>query len=103
MKMDCGRTLKELGEVQESPIERIALLLDLIDVADAIAYAHDRGVVHRDLKPSNVIAGEFGETVVIDWGLAKAVGEADIEEERIDLVPADDQLTRTGTVLGTPV
>ena len=50
------------------------LLRRFIDVCNTIAYAHDRGVLHRDLKPSNILLGRFGETVVIDWGLAKLVG-----------------------------
>src|SRR5262249_45403662 len=50
------------------------LLRRLVDVCHAIDYAHGRGVLHRDIKPGNVIVGKHGETLVVDWGLAKAVG-----------------------------
>ncbi len=53
------------------------LLRTFLDVCNAIEYAHSRGVLHRDLKPSNIIVGKHGETLVVDWGLAKALGRAE--------------------------
>ena len=50
------------------------LLRRFVDVCNAIAYAHSRGVLHRDLKPGNIMLGKYGETLVVDWGLAKALG-----------------------------
>jgi tetratricopeptide (TPR) repeat protein len=104
MKMVKGEPLKELLARAATQAERLALIPNVIAVADAVAYAHAKRIIHRDLKPANVIVGAFGETVVIDWGLAKDLGEPD----RVDAPPddaADDddgQLTRTGAVMGTP-
>ncbi|MBI3409612.1 MAG: serine/threonine protein kinase [Planctomycetes bacterium] len=92
------------------------LLRRLIDVCNALQYAHDRGVLHRDLKPHNIMLGKYGETLVVDWGLAKPVGHAfnaaqSAHEEQAPfleekpLIPASatgSAETVAGTALGTP-
>src|SRR5579862_6525172 len=54
-----------------SSLEFRKLVGRFLDVCNAIQYAHDRGVLHRDLKPGNIMLGPYGETLVVDWGLAK--------------------------------
>jgi serine/threonine-protein kinase len=79
------------------------LLGRFVDVCQAIAYAHSRGVLHRDLKPGNVMLGKYGETLVVDWGLAKVLGQADVEvSEGLLASSADSALTQAGRALGTP-
>ncbi len=91
------------------------LLRRFTDVCDAIAYAHSRGILHRDLKPSNIMLGRYGETLVVDWGLAKAIGRPDLgaeppapsadPEPEPPLVPRSGESlepTLAGSAIGTP-
>jgi serine/threonine protein kinase len=71
MKLVLGQSLARVIRDADTPADRLALLPHVITVAEAVAFAHDQGVVHRDLKPINILVGAFGETIVLDWGLAK--------------------------------
>lgn len=76
MRLLPGRSLAEAVGAAPTWAERAGLLRHVLDAAEAVAYAHGRGVLHRDLKPANVMVGTFGETVVGDWGLAATPREA---------------------------
>lgn len=82
------------------------LLGRFIDVCNAVAYAHSRGVLHRDLKPGNIMLGRYGETLVVDWGIAKSGHEPSAASEEGALLPPsrDDPSSKTvaGTAVGTP-
>lgn len=129
MKLVKGQTLRAIlrginkddpQTIADYPLDR--LLTIFRKVCDAIAFAHHKGVIHRDLKPENIMIGEFGEALVMDWGLAKLMGEepepelAESENEEVDLpgqfdpsgtIPIassgiSEALTMVGEVVGTP-
>ena len=97
MKRLAGVTLLELLATPQPNRQR--LLRTFADVCLAIEFAHSRGVVHRDLKPGNIQLGDFGEVYVLDWGLARVVGEAVAEVVTDDIDSID---VKTGDLLGTP-
>jgi serine/threonine-protein kinase len=90
-------------------VEFRSLLGRFLDVCNALAYAHSKGVLHRDLKPDNILLGPYGETLVVDWGLAKAAGKADpllspANHEHVQLNLSGSELSPTlaGGAFGTP-
>jgi len=113
MKRVRGLTLERVLEKlrmddaeMEKRFSQRKLLTAFARVCLAMDYAHTRGVLHRDLKPGNVMLGDFGEVYVLDWGLAKVVGEAEEKEddppESVPVLGVSTKLTRGGALLGTP-
>jgi hypothetical protein len=97
MRRIDGEQLDTLVDGRAFP-DRIARVPNVLAACDAVAFAHARAVIHRDIKPANILIGPFGETLLIDWGLACAV-QADAPAAS---QPDDPTLTRAGAVAGTP-
>ena len=119
MKLVEGRDLGEVlrrAQAGEAGWTRTRAVGILRQVCEAMAYAHDKGVVHRDLKPANVMVGEYGEVYVMDWGVARVAGTpasaqpgalAPVTTERAEerSEPGGDESalhTRAGAIVGTP-
>jgi Protein kinase domain len=102
MRKVSGRPLERLVSIADTLDKRLALLPHVVAAAQAVAHAHSRGIVHRDIKPSNILIGDFGETILIDWGLAKVIGEPDEPAPRAEPDPGESLRTKAGVVYGTP-
>jgi WD40 repeat protein/serine/threonine protein kinase len=112
MRFVKGRTLTDAIRAyhhkraagQTTTVERNELLGDFMAACKTLAYAHSRGVVHRDIKGQNILLGDFGEVIVLDWGLAKLVRHIKgIETESVVLEPDDSPIrTMPGQAVGTP-
>ena len=120
MRFLKGKTLTEAVEAyhklraagQVRAVELRELLGAFLAVCQVIAYAHSRGVLHRDLKGQNIVLGDFGEVMVLDWGLAKVIAGRERGPSSAEHTSASEQLRLTrehagektldGTVLGTP-
>jgi serine/threonine-protein kinase len=117
MRLIQGKTLKEAIDrfheaegpnrnAGERSLALRELLGQFIAVCNAVAYSHSRGILHRDLKPANIMLGKFGETLVVDWGLAKSIGSREMRSRSGEkaLVPMLGESTPTvaGQTLGTP-
>src|SRR5690606_4846921 len=83
MKLVRGRSLSKALSECKTLEERLRYLPHFVDLCQAIAYAHSRRIIHRDIKPANVMVGEFGETVVLDWGLAKRRDREDVHQKAL--------------------
>ncbi len=109
MKHITGRSLRDVlralrsGDPETARVwTRERLLEAFTRVCEAVAYAHDRGVLHRDLKPDNVMLGSFGEVLVLDWGVARVRAAAGEAPDGRGAMLVETPLTMDGLTVGTP-
>lgn len=106
--LDAYHVDRKKGRSDGLGLKLRGLLGRFIDVCDAIEYAHCRGILHRDLKPGNIMLGRFGETLVVDWGLARTLDSKEIESTVTDeglvhpTIANSTEKTLMGSAVGTP-
>jgi serine/threonine-protein kinase len=100
MKKLAGITLAKILDGKHDGYPPQRLLRAFVDVCLAVEFAHVRGIIHRDLKPENIVLGDFGEVYVLDWGVAKIVGEHDPDFS--DVSGSGEHATQVGASIGTP-
>lgn len=108
MRLIEGPTLRDaIAQIHQSDnwdeVEFRGLLIRFVEICRAVAYAHEKGVIHRDIKPQNIVVGAYGETLLIDWGLARKDGLPDsVSAQSLAAESGDALQTREGAVMGTP-
>ncbi|HEV3448071.1 MAG TPA: serine/threonine-protein kinase, partial [Gemmataceae bacterium] len=115
MKFVHGPTLKDrikeyhdASSTSATPreVQQLRLLENFVSLCQTVAYAHSKGIIHRDIKPDNVMLGEYGETLVLDWGIAKMLGQAEGPENSMSggslSLSGESHETEMGTIKGTP-
>ena len=111
MKKIAGSTLKQIFDrlklADSAAVKEWTLphfIRVMLRVAQACAFAHDHGVVHRDVKPANIMAGPYGEVLLLDWGVARVLGDEECPLDPVRTWRSEDDQDRTivGTVAGTP-
>jgi len=113
MRFVRGRTLSEAAQAfhehrragHDDPLEFVSLLGAFVSVCHTIAFAHSHNVIHRDLKGENIVLGDYGEVIVLDWGLAKRLdqpGEEDVPTTLMSETEVAPGQTMMGQVMGTP-
>lgn len=104
MKLVHGYTLREIMDYRER--YDLTQLIEVIEqIAQALSYAHAHGVAHRDIKPENILAGPYGEVVLLDWGLAKVWNRdgtaIDEQDKGTTVAGSNKSLTGHGKLQGT--